>query len=295
MAGLGVYRAMSRVFPHSFRAKLMAVVLGCTVLPLALFVLWLLADDAVSQRVAMLAVAALAITLVGTALALYLIHHLLAPLRLMAGVADAYVNERQLPHLPEDGRDEVGLLMRAINCGLRELDGTIEEMRRLALEDPLTHALSRRGTERQLLECIVLAETEGVPLMLYVVDVDNLKPVNDEFGHAAGDRMLVDLVERTREWLEGRDWIGRWGGDEFLVCLHAAADDANDRVERWLRDLGRPGEDRMPIRVSVGCAPYRPGLDAMQLYREADAAMYTAKARGGGVLVCDDGVRAAAS
>jgi PleD family two-component response regulator len=51
----------------------------------------------------------------------------------------------------------------------------------------------------------------------------------------------------------------------------------------------------MPIRVSVGCAPYRPGLDAMQLYREADAAMYTAKARGGGVLVCDDGIRAAAS
>lgn len=295
MAGLGVYRAMSRMFPRSFRAKLMAVVLGCTVLPLALFVLWLLADDAVPQRVAMLAVVALAITLIGTALALYLIYHLLTPLRLMADVADAYVNERQLPHLPEDGQDEVGLLMRAINCGLRELDGTIEEMRRLALEDPLTHALSRRGTERQLLECITLAETEGVPLMLYVVDVDNLKPVNDEFGHAAGDRLLLDLVQRTREWLVDKDWIGRWGGDEFLICLHAPADDANARVEHWLRDLERPGPDRMPIRVSVGCAQYRPGLDAMQLYREADAAMYTAKARGGGVLVCNDGFRAAAS
>ena len=174
-------------------------------------------------------------------------------------------------------------------------DGTIEEMRRLALEDPLTHALSRRGTERQLLECITLAETEGVPLMLYVVDVDNLKPVNDEFGHAAGDRLLLDLVQRTREWLVDKDWIGRWGGDEFLICLHAPADDANARVEHWLRDLERPGPDRMPIRVSVGCAQYRPGLDAMQLYREADAAMYTAKARGGGVLVCNDGFRAAAS
>ena len=92
--------------------------------------------------------------------------------------------------------DEMGLLMRGINCGLREIDQGIRELQRSALEDPLTGALNRRGSEKALLACIELAEREGIPLVLYVVDVDNLKPVNDAYGHAVGDSMLIDLVMR---------------------------------------------------------------------------------------------------
>ena len=289
MPGLGVYRVLSRIFPRSFRAKLMAVLVVCTLLPLVGFVVWLLANNGADpSRLATGAVLALLVILVGILVALFLLYHLLTPLRMMADVVEGYFREHRLPELPEVGRDEVGLLMRGINCGLREIDNGMRELERFALEDPLTHSLSRRGSDRALHACIERAE-QGTPLVLYVVDVDNLKPVNDEHGHAAGDRMLVDLVESAKEWLSGDDWIGRWGGDEFLVCVHDDLAAANARVQRWLRDLARPRIDDIPIRVSIGCARYRPGSDAMQLYREADAAMYAAKAQGGGKLVCEEG------
>lgn len=294
MAGFGVYHALSRVFPHSFRAKLMAVVGGCTLLPLGVFVVWLVFDiDATKTQLITGAAIAVVATLVGVLCALVLLFHLLTPLRMMADVVEAYYREHRLPELPDDGRDEVGLLMRGINCGLREIDNGMRELERFALEDPLTHALSRRGSDRALNECVESAE-HGKPLVLCVVDVDNLKPVNDEYGHAAGDRMLIDLVESSRRWLRDEDWIGRWGGDEFLICIHDTPTAANRRVLEWLRDLGVPRADGIPIRVSIGCAPYRPGVDAMQLYREADAAMYAAKAQGGAKLVCNDGQHALA-
>ena len=289
MAGLGVYRTLSRVFPHSFRAKLMAVVVGCTLLPISVFVIWLLFYRHLSPaQLAMGAGVAVVATLVGVLIALVLLYHLLTPLRMMADVVEAYFREHRLPELPEDGRDEMGLLMRGINCGLREIDSGIRELERVALEDPLTHALSRRGSDRELGACVERAE-QGHPLVLYVLDVDNLKPVNDEYGHAAGDRMLIDLVEHSRKWLQDGDWIGRWGGDEFLICIHDTAASANRRVQSWLDELAMPRADGIPIRVSVGCAQHRPGTDVMQLYREADAAMYAAKAQGGGQLVCNEG------
>jgi diguanylate cyclase (GGDEF)-like protein len=100
---------------------------------------------------------------------------------------------------------------------------------------------------------------------LYVVDVDNLKPVNDAYGHAAGDSMLIDLVMRARAWLGPRDWIGRLGGDEFVMCVHDGLAASNAKVQRWLDALAAPSADRRQIRASAGCAQYRPGVDAMQL------------------------------
>ena len=291
MSTLGVYRALSRVFPRSFRAKLMVVVLGCIMLPLLALIGWLLLDGTNPDRMLSGALLATVVTLAGTFVALVLLYHLLFPLRLMADVVEAYQREQRLPELPEDGRDEMGLLMRGINCGLREIDEGIRELQRNALEDPLTGALNRRGSEKSLLDCVERAEHEGVPLVLYVVDVDNLKPVNDAYGHAAGDRMLIDLVQQTRGWLDGRNWIGRLGGDEFVLCMHDTLPAANAVVQRWLDGLAAPREDGLQVRASAGCAEYRPGLDAMQLYREADAAMYRAKSSGGGKLVSHDGRR----
>ena len=179
MPGVGVYRALSRVFPRSFRAKLMAVVLGCISLPLLVLTGWLLVRGPDPGRLYSDALMAVCVTLAGTLVALLMIYQLLSPLRLMADVVEAYQREQRLPELPEDGKDEMGLLMRGINCGLREIDQGIRELQRSALEDPLTGALNRRGSEKALLACIELAEREGIPLVLYVVDVDNLKPVND--------------------------------------------------------------------------------------------------------------------
>ncbi|WP_162247661.1 GGDEF domain-containing protein [Lysobacter sp. Root494] len=269
----------------------MAVVAGCTLLPLSVFLAWLLLAESITPPQLKAAVAlAVSATLIGILVALVLLYHLLTPLRMMADVVEAYYREHRLPQLPEDGRDEVGLLMRGINCGLREIETGIVELQRSVREDPLTHALSRRGSDQALLQCVERAE-RGMPLALYVLDVDNLKPVNDEHGHVAGDRMLIDLVESSRLWLQSEDWIGRWGGDEFLVCIHEPPPAANARMREWLCALtSMVRADSIPIRISVGGAHYRPGIDAMELYREADAAMYSAKAQGGAKLVSDEGI-----
>jgi diguanylate cyclase (GGDEF)-like protein len=294
MARLRVYRVLSRVFPRSFRAKLMAVMVVCVLAPLTAFALWLLANNGVDpEQLIAGAILALLVTLAGAIAAAVLVYQLLEPLRLIAVEVEHYYRTHTLPNLPEDGRDEMGLLMRGINSGLREIDAGMRELERVAMEDPLTGALNRRGTDRALQASVERAERrgtgEGVAFMLYVIDVDNLKPVNDELGHAAGDQLLVDMVDSARRWLKDGDWIGRWGGDEFLVGVHGEPRDSTQAVQRWLRRLAIADRNGVPIRVSVGCAGYRPGLDALDLYREADVAMYTAKARGGGHLVCDDG------
>ena len=289
MREMQVYRALSRVFPHSFRAKLMAVVLVCTVLPIGGFVLWLLANNGADpERLLTGTIVAVLITLLGTLMSLFLIFQLLSPLRMVADAIGAYFSERKLPALPEAGDDEIGVLIRATHCGLQRIHDGVAELERYAVEDPLTHALNRRGSEQALVRSIERAERDGLPLVLYVIDVDNLKPVNDVYGHAAGDQLLFDLVERAHGWLAGHDWIGRWGGDEFLLCMHEALPVANDKVQLWLDDLATPREDGIVTRLSAGCAHHQPGLNAMALYREADAAMYMAKASGGGRLVCHD-------
>lgn len=295
MAGLRVYRVLSRIFPSSFRAKLIAVVAVCVTAPLLVFVAWLLANNgAPAAHLATGALLTLGITLVGVFTSLFLLYHLLTPLRVMADVVVAYRREHRLPNLPEDGRDEVGLLMRCINAGLREIDVGMRELQRAALEDPLTGALNRRGSE-QALEASVQRALQGRPLQLYVVDVDNLKPVNDTHGHCAGDRMLVDLVRGAAAWLREDDWIGRWGGDEFLVCVMDTPRAAHRRIRGWLHELVQVRPGRIPVRASVGCAGYRPGLDPSRLYREADTAMYAAKAMGGGALVSREGREVVAS
>ena len=286
MAGMRVYRALGRVFPTSFRAKLMAVVVGGTLVPALAFTGWLMRNNGVQPDHLLSGVlVAVALILVGAVISLLLVFQLLAPLRHVSEAIDRYEHDQSLPDLPVDCEDEIGQLMRAAHCGLQRIDESRRELERMALECPLTRALNRRGSEHALLDSVELAEREGSPLSLYVVDIDNLKPVNDSLGHAAGDSMLVALVEGARAWLGPRDWIGRWGGDEFLVGVHDAPPEANAKVERWLEQLAAADRD-VQVRASVGCAPYRPGEDAMRLYREADAAMYRAKQAGGRKLVC---------
>ncbi|MGH8076626.1 MAG: GGDEF domain-containing protein [Lysobacter sp.] len=290
MAGLRAYRVLSRVFPRSLRARLTVLVLVCTLLPLSGLVVWLLRNNgAAAEPEELLAglLLAVGLTIVGILISLMLIYHLLAPLRLMVDAVEAYQAGNHLPDLPEDGKDELGVLMRAINSGLRDIDQGVRELERFAMEDPLTRAFNRRGIERQLLECVEEAERHDMPLTLYVVDLDNLKQVNDEYGHAAGDRMLIELVESARMWLSDRDHIGRLGGDEFLLCVHEPVDGASPKVDIWLSELAALRVNGISVRVSAGCAEFRPGLDALSLYREADAAMYKAKASGGSRLVCD--------
>lgn len=285
---MGFYRWSMRVFPRSFRAKLLAVVFCCTTLPVLVFAVWLLANNGADPYLLVTAAAiALTATVVGGLVALLLMYQLLAPLRSAADALDDYYREQKLPWLPALGDDDMARLLRGINRCLRGVDAGLRKLERHAVEDPLTHAFNRRGCEQALADSMTLAANNHRPFVLLVVDLDNLKPINDEHGHVAGDRALIALVASARtHCLNEHDWIGRWGGDEFLLGIHDEFGAAKTRVERWLETLETPEDGGLPVYVSAGCAHHRPGVDMGTLYRHADAAMYEAKFSGGRRLVC---------
>jgi diguanylate cyclase (GGDEF)-like protein/PAS domain S-box-containing protein len=117
------------------------------------------------------------------------------------------------------------------------------------------------------------------------VDLDNFKPINDEFGHEAGDELLVDIAQRLRGIGDARGMTGRLGGDEFLIVVTGLNTESEavafaDAVGALVREPVSLAEMTVIPSASVGVALSRPGEDARSLIKRADAAMYQAKARG---------------
>ncbi|MCL6562729.1 MAG: EAL domain-containing protein [Firmicutes bacterium] len=150
--------------------------------------------------------------------------------------------------------------------------------------DPLTGLLNRAALASYLPQAVARAARGQGRVVLALVDLDDFKPVNDEHGHAAGDRVLQAVARRIREAVRETDLVVRLGGDEFVVVLEdAGGDDAIAR--RWRAVLDRLAE---PVEVRPGAAvrvtaslgwtsvpPGPPDLDA--LLAQADQAMYAAK------------------
>lgn len=281
--------ALSRIFPRSFRARLVCVMVACIAPPKLALLAWLLAHhDATRPQVVAAIGVGLAGMCAGVLLALLLVYRLLEPLRHAVAALDAYDLHRTVPQLPLDAapRDDVDRLLHGVQRALQGVETSRRQLERHALEDPLTDAMNRRGCTHALRASVARAAGGGGPFVLCVVDLDNLKRINDEGGHAEGDYALVSLVRIARECCLGReDWIGRWGGDEFMLGLHADPGVAMDRVRVWIDVLARPAQGTRPVEVSVGAATWVEGVDAAQLYRQADAAMYQAKFAGGRRLV----------
>ena len=152
----------------------------------------------------------------------------------------------------------------------------------LALTDPLTGVLNRRGIQASLLEALAQAERYERPLSVAMLDLDGFKRVNDLYGHSAGDEVLRSAARVIRDQLRRPDRIGRFGGDEFLIVLPetglAAARAMSARINAALRDriFTARGE---PLAVSTSCgeAEFRPGERLAVLLERVDARLYAAK------------------
>jgi diguanylate cyclase (GGDEF)-like protein len=162
-----------------------------------------------------------------------------------------------------------------------------EEIRRLSVTDELTGAYNTRHVMRRLREEIEFARRHEDCVSLLVVDGDSMKMVNDRFGHAEGNRLLVQITAAMRTSLRVTDVLARYGGDEFVAVLpRTCAEDALVTAER-LRVAVAKGELRTswgePINatVSVGVATFPgDGRTGDDLFREADRALYAAKQSG---------------
>ncbi|MBW9120818.1 diguanylate cyclase [Microbacterium trichothecenolyticum] len=158
----------------------------------------------------------------------------------------------------------------------------------LALHDQLTGVANRQLLQLTLDEALTAAIERGEPLSVLFLDIDEFKSINDAFGHAAGDLVLVELATRLAQSVRAGDVVGRIGGDEFVaVCPGADAEAAAIVAERILSICRAPipvVEGIVSASVSVGVSVFRPGSDARpgaeQMLMRADAAMYDAKRAG---------------
>ncbi|WP_236968065.1 sensor domain-containing protein [Microbacterium aurantiacum] len=158
----------------------------------------------------------------------------------------------------------------------------------LALHDQLTGVANRQLLQLTLDEALVTATTAGDPLAVLFLDIDDFKSINDSFGHATGDMVLIELATRLREGVRAGDVVGRIGGDEFVaLCPGTDAIAAEAIAERILAVCRKPiavPSGVISASVSVGLSLYDPAVDTLetgaQLLVRADAAMYDAKRAG---------------
>lgn len=153
-----------------------------------------------------------------------------------------------------------------------------------ALSDPLTGLPNRRGLMQRLERALNHPEQE---LALIFCDLDRFKDVNDRYGHASGDQLLLDVSQRLQRELRTGDTLARLGGDEFVVLLEQLRSDADalmlaERLQRCLAIPWQLGDEEVSLSMSLGVASASSleGLTAEELLRRADLTMYRVKEAG---------------
>lgn len=169
-----------------------------------------------------------------------------------------------------------------------------QQLAHQARHDGLTDLPNRLAALEHLERAARRAERQHSSVAVLFVDLDGFKSVNDSRGHASGDRLLHEVGQRLARTLRSTEFVARLGGDEFLVVCDAMPVDAAAALgERIIREIAQPyvnGDDLFTISASVGVA-IASGLehiDALELIREADVAVYHAKERGRARVVVFD-------
>lgn len=160
-----------------------------------------------------------------------------------------------------------------------------QTVRRMALEDSLTGLPNRRALDAELTSICRQLERHGEGFAVIVLDLNGFKRINDEYGHQAGDRLLIEVAERLRRHVRQSDFAGRIAGDEFMIILRnmsneAEAQRSSDRLLGRLRGVDGSGE-ALPVGISAGLALWpKDGLTPSELLSTADRRMYADKAAG---------------
>jgi diguanylate cyclase (GGDEF)-like protein/PAS domain S-box-containing protein len=165
--------------------------------------------------------------------------------------------------------------------------GMEEQLKRLALHDPLTLLANRSLFRDRIEHAVAVSKRNGRGVAVLFVDLDNFKKVNDSFGHATGDRVLHRSAQRLVKATRNGDTVARFGGDEFAVLLEnlTGRDQVIEIAARVVESLQGPLEltgNDVRIGASVGVAFAGPDDGVEELMRNADVAMYASKARGRG-------------
>lgn len=241
---------------------------------------------------------------VAVPLGFLLVRKFVAPLDELAGVMEEFSHGRLDVRIPVRRNDEIGRLQESFNRMADEhqlthdrivrLNAELEErvarrteqLRELAVREPLTGLYNRRHFNDMLDRRMGEALRYGSDLSCMMIDLDDFKSVNDAYGHHVGDKLLVVMARTIQAQLRTSDLAARYGGDEFVVLLpQTGADSARVLGERIMEKLAIEVATHLPklrVGMSVGIASAQDlkVTNADLLLRAADAALYDAKTAG---------------
>lgn len=173
-------------------------------------------------------------------------------------------------------------LQLEVEAQTRQLQLQQDRLRYLADHDDLTGALNRGAATTELEHAIVRCQRQQLKAALLFIDLDKFKPINDSFGHSAGDAVLVEIAKRMRNTLRRSDLVARIGGDEFIIWLEPI--NSREEVCAVLEKIHALGTDiswqgqRLEVGLSTGISLYPEHGDTLpELISAADNAMYQAK------------------
>jgi diguanylate cyclase (GGDEF)-like protein len=224
-------------------------------------------------------------------LSLYIHRRLARPIRKVGAAIESSWQADTVTLAPTEGPREVARVAEVFNELIVERAAREDDLRHRATHDVLTGLRNRAGIADALERS---ADHDGAVLYL---DLDRFKLVNDSHGHSVGDRALQQLAERLVRAAGPGTSVARFGGDEFLIVVPEACDRvrASALADRICAELSRPVELDdlvLHLRGSIGIAHGRDGVSPETLVRDADTAMYRAKAVGTGWAVYDEGMGA---
>lgn len=240
----------------------------------------------------------LAFSVLSIILAIFFARALSRPLKQMVHAVENVGTNRVQVNLPVQRRDEIGVLARTIEAMRRQIRSqfaSLEEKRfeldHLASHDSLTGLPNRRLFYDRLTQAIARAKREQGSLAVLYIDLDQFKPINDRYGHAAGDVLLQTLGQRLKSLVRAIDTVARLGGDEFIILLDGA--DNRSAIDllahQVIQAISEPvpfGSHLLVCGASIGISCFPEDTDDMEkLITLADQAMYQAKSSGPGKAV----------
>lgn len=199
--------------------------------------------------------------------------------------------------------------LESVNNSLKDrVDDATEQLReqnkrfeKMAVYDELTELPNRRGLKQMLEESLANAKTDNKVFSILLCDLDRFKLVNDSYGHRVGDNVLQAFANIAPTALSDQDYIGRWGGEEFMcVLVDSNSDKAKivaENIRNVLQDVAvLPDAIGLELTVSIGVATYPYDSEsADELITCADNALYEAKHVGRNAVVCASGIKQSVS
>ena len=189
----------------------------------------------------------------------------------------------------------VGIVLMLLSINIITYFGgkyLVEELEKYVNYDTLTHLLNRRSMDNYLQAAHKEAVSGQAPFCLLLMDIDDFKKVNDNYGHDCGDEVLKGVARIISTGVQKNDNVFRWGGEEILVLLKTNLDEAVAVAERIRKSIAKDPIEysetvRVSVTVTIGVAPYTAGVSIQQMMEDADAKLYYGKKHGKNQVVCE--------